>query len=128
MDLKLIYSSIFATIIEIVPLQVSPVAAQLIPEPWVTIGTKDSTFSYGVGVKIFDIGAEIGTGSGGSSGVDLLKFFSLPLVSPYAGLGIYGDKGVAYSGGVHFTPPGNTFFGIGYHSIRGINGQIGIKF
>ena len=128
MDLKLIYSSIFATIIEIVPLQVSPVAAQLIPEPWVTIGTKDSTFSYGVGVKIFDIGAEIGTGSGGSSGVDLLKFFSLPLVSPYAGLGIYGDKGVAYSGGVNFTPPGNTFFGIGYHSIRGINGQIGIKF
>ena len=128
MDFKLIYSSIFATLIAIAPLQVTPVSAQLIPEPWVTIGSKDSTLTYGVGVKIFDIGAEIGTGSGGTTGVDLLKFLSLPLVSPYVGLGLYSDKGVTYSGGVHFSPPGNTFFGIGYHSVRGVNGQIGIKF
>ncbi|WP_373538399.1 hypothetical protein [Chamaesiphon sp.] len=128
MQYRLIYSSLVATLIAIAPFQVNPASAQLIPEPWVTVGSKDSTLTYGVGVKIFDIGAEIGTGSGGSTGVDLLKFFSLPLVSPYVGLGIYGDKGVAYSGGVHFVPPGNTFFGIGYHSVRGINGQIGIKF
>ncbi len=128
MQFKSIYSSIIATLIAIAPFQVAPASAQLIPEPWVTLGSKDSTFTYGVGVKIFDIGAEFGTGAGGSTGVDLLKFFSFPLVSPYAGLGIYGDKGVAYSGGVHFTPTGNIFYGIGYHSVRGVNGQIGIKF
>ncbi|WP_396136479.1 hypothetical protein [Chamaesiphon sp. VAR_48_metabat_403] len=107
--------------------QIAPVSAQLVPEPWVTVGSKNGTVSYGVGVKIFDLGAEI-TNSGGTTGVDVLKFFGFPLVSPYAGLGIYGDKGVAYSGGVQITPPGNTFFGVGYHSIRGINGQVGIKF
>jgi len=128
MQFKLIYGSTFAMLIAIGSIHVTPVSAQLVPEPWVTVGSKDSTLTYGVGVKIFNLGAEIGTGSGGSTGVDLLKFFSLPFISPYAGLGIYGDKGIAYSGGVHFTPPGNTFFGIGYHSVRGINGQIGIKF
>jgi len=126
MQFKSIYGSTFALLIA-GSIHVTPISAQLIPEPWVTVGSKDSTFTYGVGVKIFDLGAEIGTGSGGSTGVDLLKFFSLPFVSPYAGLGIYGE-GIAYSGGVHFTPPGNTFFGVGYHSVRGINGQIGIKF
>lgn len=128
MQFKSIYGSTIAMLIVIGSIHVTPVSAQLVPEPWVTVGSKDSTFTYGVGVKIFDLGAEIGTGSGGSTGVDLLKFFSLPFVSPYAGLGIYGDKGIAYSGGVHFTPPGNAFFGVGYHSVRGINGQIGIKF
>ena len=128
MQFKSIYGSTIAMLIAIGSIHVTPVSAQLVPEPWVTVGSKDSTFTYGVGVKIFDLGAEIGTGSGGSTGVDLLKFFSLPFVSPYAGLGIYGDKGTAYSGGVHFTPPGNAFFGVGYHSVRGINGQIGIKF
>ena len=126
MQFKSIYGSTFALLIAIGSIHVTPVSAQLVPEPWVTVGSKDSTLTYGVGVKIFDLGAEIGTG--GSTGVDLLKFFSLPFVSPYAGLGIYGDKGIAYSGGVHFTPPGNAFFGVGYHSVRGINGQIGIKF
>ncbi len=128
MQFKSIYGSTFATLIAIGSIHVTPVSAQLVPEPWITVGSKDSTLTYGVGVKIFDLGAEIGTGSGGATGVDLLKFFSLPFVSPYAGLGIYGDKGIAYSGGVHFTPPGNAFFGVGYHSVRGINGQIGIKF
>jgi hypothetical protein len=125
MKLKLICGSIFAILAAI---QVTPVTAQLIPEPWVTVGTKDSAVTYGAGVKVFDLGAEIGTGANGVTGFDALKFFSLPFVTPYAGLGLYGDKGVAYSGGVHLTPPGNTFFGIGYHSIRGINGQFGIKF
>ena len=128
MQFRSIHGAIFALLIATESLQLAPASAQLIPEPWVTVGSKDSTLTYGVGVKIFDFGAEIGTGSGGSTGVDVLKFLSLPFVSPYAGVGIYGDKGVAYSGGVHFTPPGNAFFGLGYHSVRGINGQIGIKF
>jgi hypothetical protein len=127
MQFKTICGLTFAAIVALESSQMMPASAQLVPEPWVTVGSKDSNVSYGVGVKVFDLGAEIAT-SGGTTGVDVLKFFSLPVVSPYAGLGIYGDKGVAYSGGVHFTPPGNTFFGVGYHSIRGINGQVGIKF
>lgn len=103
--------------------------AQLLPEPWVSIGTKDSAVSYSVGVKIFDLGAEFGSGANGATGVDALKFFSLPFVSPYVGLGYYsGKESIAYSGGVKFTPPGNVFYGAGYHSIRGINGQVGVRF
>ncbi len=127
MQFKTICGLTFSAIVALELSQTIPASAQLVPEPWVTVGSKDSNISYGVGVKVFGLGAEIAT-SGGTTGVDVLKFFSLPIVSPYAGLGIYGDKGVAYSGGVHFTPPGNTFFGLGYHSIRGINGQVGIKF
>jgi hypothetical protein len=118
--------SVVGAIVATQSLQVTPASAQLIPEPWVTVGAKDGGVSYGAGVKIFDIGAEIGNNKG-KTGVDILKFFSLPSISPYAGLGIYGGD-VAYSGGVQFSPPGNTFFGVGYHSIRGINGQLGIKF
>jgi hypothetical protein len=128
MQFKFICGSMFAILSATAPLLTAPVSAQLVPEPWVTVGSKDGTVSYGAGVKIFDLGAEIGTGAGNVTGVDVLKFFSFPFASPYAGLGIYGDKGVAYSGGVHFTPAGNTFFGIGYHSVRGINGQVGIRF
>lgn len=103
--------------------------AQLLPQPWVTLGTRDSTITYGAGVRLFDLGAEIGTGPQGATGVDILKFISLPLVSPYVGLGLYsGKEGVAYSGGVQVSPPGNLFYGVGYHSIRGINGQIGLQF
>ncbi|WP_310428734.1 hypothetical protein [Chamaesiphon sp. VAR_48_metabat_135_sub] len=127
MQFKSICGSVF-TILATIGIFQSPASAQLIPEPWVTVGTKDSNLSYGVGVKIFDLGVEVATVSGGVTGFDALKFFGFPLVSPYAGLGLYGDKGVAYSGGVQFTPPGNTFFGAGYHSIRGINGQVGFKF
>jgi hypothetical protein len=103
--------------------------AQLIPEPWVSIGTRDSAVTYSVGVKLFDLGAEFGTGSQGATGVDVLKFISIPFVSPYVGLGYYsGRESVAYSGGVKFYPPGNLFYGAGYHSIRGINGQVGVRF
>ncbi len=103
--------------------------AQLLPEPWVSIGTKDSAVSYSVGVKIFDLGAEFGSGAQGATGVDALKFFSLPFVSPYVGVGYYsGRESIAYSGGVKFYPSGNIFYGAGYHSIRGINGQVGVRF
>jgi hypothetical protein len=103
--------------------------AQLIPEPWVSIGTRDSAVTYSAGVKLFDLGAEFGTGPQGATGVDVLKFISIPFVSPYVGLGYYsGRESVAYSGGVKFYPPGNLFYGAGYHSIRGINGQLGVRF
>jgi hypothetical protein len=103
--------------------------AQLLPEPWVSIGTRDSAVTYSAGVKLFDLGAEFGTGPQGATGVDVLKFFSLPFVSPYVGLGYYsGKEPVAYSGGAKFSPPGNIFYGAGYHSIRGINGQVGVRF
>jgi hypothetical protein len=103
--------------------------AQLLPQPWVTVGTKDSSITYSAGVRIFDLGAEFGTGPNGATGVDVLKFISLPVVSPYVGLGLYsGKESIAYSGGVQVAPPGNVYYGLGYHSIRGINGQIGLRF
>jgi hypothetical protein len=126
MQFKSICGAVVTAIVAIQSIQATPVSAQLIPEPWVTVGAKDGGISYGAGVRIFDIGAEIGNNKG-KTGVDLLKFISLPVVSPYVGLGLYGSD-VAYSGGVQFSPPGNTFFGVGYHSIRGINGQVGLKF
>jgi hypothetical protein len=107
----------------------NPASAQLLPEAYVTVGSKDSTVTYGAGVRVFDLGAEVGVGPNGSTGVDVLKFISLPFVSPYVGVGLYSGKdSIAYSGGVQIAPPGNTFYGVGYHSIRGINGQIGIHF
>ena len=128
MQFKSVCGWISATIAILTLIPTAPAAAQFIPEPWVTVGSKDSAVSYGVGVKFFDFGAEIATGPKGVTGVDALKFISFPLISPYVGLGLYGDKGVAYSGGVQFFPPGNTFYGVGYHSIRGINAQLGFKF
>lgn len=126
MKLRSIGGAIVGAIVVVQMVQVAPVAAQLIPEAWVTVGAKDGGISYGAGARIFDIGAEVGSNKG-KGGVDILKFFSLPTLSPYVGLGIYGGD-VSYSGGIQFSPPGNTFFGVGYHSIRGINGQLGVKF
>jgi hypothetical protein len=126
MQFKSIAGAILAILGTLGALQSNPASAQLVPEPWVTVGSKDSSISYGAGVRIFDLGAEIATVNG-KTGVDVLKFISLPAVSPFVGLGIYGGD-VAYSGGVQFSPAGNTFFGVGYHSIRGINGQVGIRF
>jgi hypothetical protein len=125
--LQSISISTFVILTAIGSMQVTPATAQLIPQPWVTVGSKDGTVTYGVGARFFDFGVELGTGPKSVTGVDALKFISLPFVSPYVGLGLYGSN-VAYSGGVQLTPPGNTFFGVGYNSVRGINGQIGIKF
>ncbi len=88
-----------------------------------------SDFSYGVGIKTGYVGLEGGwlDGDSDSIGVDALGFLPLKVVSPYLGLGVYGDgEGVGYSGGVHIN--NNIFlFGFGYHSIRGLNGQLCIK-
>ncbi len=103
--------------------------AQLVPQAWATLGSKDASITYSAGVRLFDLGAEFGTGPNGATGIDVLKFISLPVVSPYVGLGWYSGKDtIAYSGGVQVAPPGNIYYGVGYHSIRGLNGQVGIKF
>ena len=107
-----------------------PASSQLFPQPWGSIGAKDSEVSYSVGVRWFDFGAEFGGRGDGSTGVDVLRFVDLPLLSPYLGIGLYSDPGddVAVSGGVQIRPPSDIFLGVGYHSIRGINGQVGIRF
>ncbi|MEH2015455.1 hypothetical protein [Nostoc sp.] len=107
----------------------SQASAQLIPQPWVSVGGKDGDITYAVGARALNFGVEIGTGPDGATGVDVLKFISLPVISPYVGVGLYSeDKGVAVSGGVQVGATNNVFVGAGYNSIRGFNGQLGIRF
>ncbi|MFO0139855.1 MAG: hypothetical protein ACK513_00320, partial [Aphanizomenon sp.] len=62
-------------------------------------------------------------------GADFLKFLGLPFISPYVGIGWYSeDQGVAVSGGVQVVTSDHVFVGAGYNSVRGVNGQIGVKF
>jgi hypothetical protein len=106
----------------------TPASSQILPEVWGTIGSVDDLVSYGAGVKFTGIGLEVGTGEDGATGGDFLTFISFPVVSPYLGVGYYtGDETIAYSGGVHLSA-GKIVIGGGYHSVRGINGQLGFKF
>ena len=103
--------------------------AQVVPRPWISVGSQEGDVTYAVGAKILGLGAELGAGPDGSVGVDLLKFLNLPVISPYVGVGYYTeDKGVALSGGVQVSATDNVFLGVGYNSIRGVNGQLGVKF
>lgn len=103
--------------------------SQILPQVWGTVGVQDEDVSYGAGVRFFGFGVELGTGRDGATGGDILKFISLPVVSPYVGVGYYsGDENFAYSVGVHFDVSKHILLGAGYHSIRGINGQVGFKF
>ncbi len=106
-----------------------PASSQVFsPEVWSTVGSSNNLVSYGAGVRFLGTGIEIGTGEEGATGGDFLKFLTLPLVSPYLGLGYYsGDETIAYSGGVHLGF-NNLVLGAGYHSVRGINGKLGLKF
>lgn len=84
-------------------------------------------------------------------GFDVLGFYNpSKQVSLYGGLGLYfqeyrriarsnlsallyteakdTEAEAAFSGGVQFFPSGSLMLGIGYHSIRGLNGQIGMRF
>ncbi|MFH7031015.1 MAG: hypothetical protein ACHBN1_38130 [Heteroscytonema crispum UTEX LB 1556] len=107
----------------------SQASAQLIPQPWVSVGGKDGDVTYSVGARALNLGAELGVGPDGATGVDVLKFIPLPVISPYVGIGLYSqDKGVAVSGGVQVGATNNIFVGAGYNSIRGFNGQLGIRF
>ncbi|AFZ56662.1 hypothetical protein H6G54_00240 [Anabaena cylindrica FACHB-243] len=107
----------------------SQASAQIVPQPWVSVGGKDGDVTYAVGAKAFSLGFEVGTGADGATGVDILKFINLPVISPYVGVGYYSeDKGVAFSGGVQANATKHVFVGAGYNSVRGFNGQLGIKF
>jgi hypothetical protein len=116
-------------------LTAKPATAQLIPQPWGSLGIKDSELTYAVGVRALGFGAELGISNENVIGVDVMKFVNPPfisLISGYVGAGLYEEANsdgseFAYSAGVQIRPPGNFFFGAGYHNIRGVNGQIGIK-
>ena len=102
--------------------------AQLVPQPWVSVGVEDSDATFSVGAKFVGFGVELGFVDG-ETGVDVLKFINLPVISPYVGIGLYsGDENVAVSGGVQVGVADNLFLGVGYNSVRGVNGQIGIRF
>lgn len=106
--------------------------AQLIPQPWVSVGARDQEATFSVGARALNFGVELGRGTDNSTGVDGLVFVNLPLVSqisPYVGLGLYSeDQGVAVSGGVQLNPTRRLMLGVGYNSVRGVNGQLGFRF
>ncbi|MBD2495581.1 hypothetical protein [Nostoc sp. FACHB-280] len=107
----------------------SQASAQLVPQPWVSVGSKEGDVTYAVGARALNLGVEVGNGPDGATGVDVLKFINLPVISPYVGVGLYSqDKGVAVSGGVQVGATKNVFVGAGYNSVRGVNGQLGIRF
>ena len=102
--------------------------AQLVPQPWVSVGVEDSDATFSVGAKFVGFGVELGFVDG-ETGVDVLKFINLPVISPYVGIGLYsGDENVAVSGGVQVGVADNLFLGVGYNSVRGVNGQVGVRF
>ena len=107
----------------------APASSQILPEVWATVGSVDDLISYGAGVRFAGTGIEVGTGEEGATGGDFLTFISLPVVSPYLGLGYYsGDENVAFSGGIHLSAGRRLVIGGGYHSIRGVNGKLGFRF
>ncbi|PPS41172.1 hypothetical protein B1A85_17815 [Chroococcidiopsis sp. TS-821] len=106
-----------------------PVNAQIIPQPWVSVGGREGDVTFSVGARAFDFGVELGRGPNGASGVDVLRFLSLPVISPYVGIGLYSeDQGIALSGGLQVNTANNLVVGVGYNSVRGVNGQVGIRF
>lgn len=113
----------------LVLLNPSQASAQIVPQPWISVGGKDGDVTYAVGARALSLGVEVGTGADGATGVDILKFINLPVISPYVGVGYYSeDKGVAFSGGVQANASKHIFIGAGYNSVRGFNGQLGVKF
>ena len=129
MNTRLINQTLFASLTLLILSVPKQAKAQLIPQPWVSVGAKDDEVTYAIGARAFDFGVELGRGPDDSTGVDVLKFFSLPVISPYGGVGLYSaDKGVSWSGGVQVNTADNVFVGVGYNSVRGVNGQLGIKF
>lgn len=129
MNLKRIGTSVITCLTLAVLLAPRPAASQLVPRPWVSVGVKDDEATFAVGAKAIGLGVELGDGPNGATGVDVLKFLNLPVVSPYVGLGLYSaDEGLAYSGGVQVDASDNLFVGVGYNSVRGVNGQLGVRF
>ncbi len=129
MKLRLIGKTLITSLALVILFAHKPAASQLVPRPWVSVGVKDDDPTFSVGAKAIGLGVELGAGPDGATGVDVLKFVNLPVVSPYLGLGLYSeDKGVAYSGGVQVDASDRLFVGVGYNSVRGVNGQVGLRF
>lgn len=121
-----IFITTFSLLVLFNPRQAS---AQIIPRPWVSVGGNEGEITYAVGARALNLGVEVGKGPDDSVGFDVLKFVNVPTVSPYVGLGWYSeDKGLAVSGGVQVNTSQNVFLGAGYNSVRGFNGQLGVKF
>lgn len=129
MKTRLIETALIASLAGLGLLTPIQAQAQLVPQPWVSVGVEDSDATFSVGAKFVGFGVELGFAPDGETGVDVLKFIDLPVVSPYVGIGLYsGDEDVAVSGGVQVGASDNLFLGVGYNSVRGVNGQIGIRF
>jgi hypothetical protein len=84
--------------------------AQILPQPWVSVGGKNDEVTYAVGARVLNFGVELGKSTEGAMGADVLQFISLPVISPYVGLGWYSEnKGVAFSGGVQIGATESCF-------------------
>ncbi|MCT7977185.1 hypothetical protein [Laspinema olomoucense] len=127
---------LYSTLLGLSTLILAPSAkAQLLPQPWVSVGVQESEPTFSVGVRGLGLGLEVGLTNESAVGIDVMKFISPPLIgtiSGYVGVGLYDKPNAsrqdfAYSAGVQIRPDGNFFFGAGYHNLRGINGQIGFK-
>jgi hypothetical protein len=125
---RVIKTSLLASLTLLVGFAPNQAKCQVVPQPWISGGVKDSDATFSVGARALGVGVELGFGPDGATGVDVLKFINLPVVSPYVGLGLYSqDKGVALSGGVQVGVFNNVFLGVGYNSVRGVNGQFGLR-
>jgi hypothetical protein len=120
--------SLLASLTLLVGLTPNQANCQVVPQPWISGGVEDSDLTFSVGARALGIGVELGVGPNGATGVDVLKFINLPVISPYVGLGLYSqDEGVALSGGVQIGVSDDVFLGVGYNSVRGVNGQFGLR-
>lgn len=129
MKTRIVKSALFASLTWLSLFAPTQAKAQLIPQPWASVGVEESEATFSVGAKFVGVGVELGFGPNDSTGVDVLKFFNLPAISPYIGIGFYSDdEDFAVSGGIHVNAADNLFLGVGYNSVRGINGQVGIRF
>jgi hypothetical protein len=120
--------SLLASLTLLVGLTPNQANCQVVPQPWISGGVEDSDLTFSVGARALGIGVELGIGPNGATGIDVLKFINLPVISPYVGLGLYSeDEGVAISGGVQLGVSDHVFLGLGYNSVRGVNGQFGLR-
>lgn len=92
----LMIKTLFTSLGFLVLFNPSQTSAQIIPQPWVSVGGKDGDVTYAVGAKALSVGFEVGTGEDGATGADILKFLKLPVISPYVGVGYYSESPTIY--------------------------------
>ncbi len=68
MNRAIIVKSLIASIGCLALFAPRPVAAQIIPQPWVSVGAKDGDVTYAVGARALNLGVELGTGEDGATG------------------------------------------------------------